>query len=547
MFGKIKTVLNSSSRTISSAAFILGVAALSSRFLGLLRDRILAGKFGAGDELDMYYAAFRLPDLVFSILIMGAISSALIPVFTEHLTQNKKEAWKLINGFLNLALLGLFVIISVLVIFAPQIVSFVAPGFEVEKKAITVTLTRIMFLSPLLFGLGGIFGAVLQTFKRFLIFSLAPLVYNVGIIIGIFVFTPIWGVYGLAWAVVLGAVLHLLIQIPSVIMAGFKYQWILNIYHKGVRKILRLMVPRTVGLAAYQVNLIVITAIASTLVAGSVAIFNFANNLQYVPIGIFGISFATAAFPSLTHAFAQKKVEDLFKHFNSTVRAILFLVVPVSVLMYLLRAQIVRVILGTGQFGWTETRLVAACLGLFSFSIFAQSLIPLLARTFYAMQNTRTPVIISVISIIFNIFLSFFLVMLVKTSIAFSSFWAYILRIEDLSKIEIIGLPLAFSLASIINLVLLALALRKKTDIFKMGRIFPFLLKIVTSTLVMAVVIYIVLRLVAPLVNMKTFVGVLAQGVGAGVAGIGVYLFLTWLLGCSEIKLFGRMLRRKII
>ncbi len=540
----IKKLLNSQSKTIPSAAFILGVAALASRFLGLLRDRILAGKFGAGDELDMYYAAFRLPDLVFSILIVGAVSSALIPVFTQYLSKDRKEAWKLINGFLNLALLGLLVIISVLVIFAPQIISFIAPGFEAEKKAVTVTLTRIMFLSPLLFGLGSIFGAVLQTFKRFLIFSLAAPMYNIGIIIGVLYFTPIWGVYGLAWAVVLGAVLHLLIQIPSVIMAGFKYQWVFDLYHRGVRKILKLMVPRTIGLAAYQVNLIVITAIASTLVAGSVAIFNLANNLQYVPIGIFGISFATAAFPSLTHAFAQKKAEDLFKYFNSTVRTILFLVIPVSVLIYLLRAQIVRVILGTGQFGWTETRLVAACLGLFSLSIFAQSLIPLFARTFYAMQNTRTPVIISVISIIFNIFLSFFLVMLLKTSIAFSSFWAYILRIEDLSKMEIIGLPLAFSLASIINLVLLALALKQKLDIFKMSKIFPFLLKIVGSTFVMAGVVYITLRLVAPLVDMKTFVGVLGQGLAAGLAGAGIYVLLTFLLGCPEASVLKKIFKR---
>jgi len=537
----LRRLLNSQSRTIPSAAFILGIAALSSRFLGLLRDRILAGKFGAGDELDMYYAAFRIPDLVFSILIMGAISSALIPVFTQYLAKDKDEAWKLVNGFLNLAILMLVVIAGILVIFTPWIIPAVAPGFEGAKRDITITLTRIMFLSPILFGLGSIFGAVLQSFKRFLIFSLAAPMYNIGIIIGVLYFTPIWGVYGLAWAVVLGAVLHLLIQIPSVIMAGFRYQWILGIYHKGVRKILKLMIPRTVGLAAYQVNLIVITAIASTLVAGSVAVFNFANNLQYVPVGIFGISFATAAFPSLSHAFAQKKKVELFKHFNSTLRAILFLVIPVSVLIYLLRAQIVRVILGTGQFGWTETRLVAACLGLFSLSIFAQSLIPLLARTFYAMQNTRTPVIISVISIIFNIFLSFFLVMLLKTSIAFSSFWAYILRIEDLSKMEIIGLPLAFSLASIINLLLLILALKKEPEGLKVEKIFPFLLKIVGSTFVMAGIVYITLRLVAPLVDMKTFVGVLAQGLGAGLVGIGVYMFLTWLFRCSEIRMFGRM------
>ncbi|GAI37346.1 unnamed protein product [marine sediment metagenome] len=178
-----------------SAAFILAAAALASRILGLIRDRLLAGQFGAGDELDIYYTAFRLPDLVFSILIMGAISSAFIPIFAQYFRKNKKEAWQLTSGVLNLALLCLIVVAGILVIFAPFIISLIAPGFSGAKREMTILLTRIMFLSPIILGISSILGGVLQYFHRFLIYSLAPILYNIGIIIGILIFVPAQGWY----------------------------------------------------------------------------------------------------------------------------------------------------------------------------------------------------------------------------------------------------------------------------------------------------------------------------------------------------------------
>jgi putative peptidoglycan lipid II flippase len=336
------------SSSISSAALVISVAGILSRVLGLLRDRILASQFGAGDTLDVYYAAFRVPDLLYNLLILGALSAAFIPVFTGLIARNEeKEAWKLADSLLNAALLALVLISGLMVIFTPSIMKIVTPGFSGEKLAQVVMLTRIMFLSPIFLGISGIFGGILNSFKRFLIYSLAPIMYNLGIIVGAVFFVPYLGIIGLAWGVVLGALLHMLIQYPAVKISGFRYRFILDFKNHHLQKVLKLMIPRTMGLAVTQVNLLVVTVIASTLAAGSLSIFNFANNLQSFPLGIFAIPFALAVFPTLSHFSAKDDRENFIASFSQTFRQILFFVIPASVLILVLRAQIVRVVLGS--------------------------------------------------------------------------------------------------------------------------------------------------------------------------------------------------------
>jgi len=543
----LKQLLNSKSKTLFSAAFILAAAALASRILGLIRDRLLAGQFGAGDELDIYYTAFRLPDLVFSILIMGAISSAFIPIFAQYFRKNKKEAWQLTSGVLNLALLCLIVIAGILVIFAPFIISLIAPGFSGAKREMTILLTRIMFLSPIILGISSILGGVLQYFHRFLIYSLAPILYNIGIIIGILIFVPAWGLIGLAWGVVLGAFLHILIQFPSVIYSGLSWRPILDIYHKGVRKIIKLMIPRAIGSVGFQINFLVITAIASTLTSGSIAVFNLSNNLQYVPIGIFGITFATAAFPNLVKAFARKRKKSFSRDFSSIFSQILFLIVPLSALFFILRAQIVRVILGTGEFGWIDTRLTAAALGLFSLSIFAQSLIPLISRAFYAFQNTRTPVLISLISIILNISLSFFFVWSLSGSNIFSSLFSGILKLEDIKEFAILGLPLAFSLANIINFAVLLKLFARRIKWWHPRYILSSFSKITIATLLMGLATYSLLYILDLFLDTHTFIGIFLQGALAAIAGIIIYSLVMILLRSKEILGIKQVILRSIL
>ncbi|MEA3293212.1 MAG: lipid II flippase MurJ, partial [Patescibacteria group bacterium] len=272
----IKKILNIQTKTINSAALVLGAASFVSAVLGLFKNRLLAGVFGAGNELDIYYASFRIPDFITMVLIMGAISAAIIPVFSEYLVRSKEDAWKFFSNLLNLFLFFLIFISIILFIFTPQLISLIAPGFGPEKKALTIVLTRIMFFSPILLGISNIISGTLRVFQRFLVTSLSPILYNAGIIFGLLFFVPLMGLKGLAWGVVLGGFLHLLIQIPILIKLGFRSKLIFNIKEPGFLKVVKLTIPRSIGLAASQINLIVVTAIASCMVAGSIAIFNLA-------------------------------------------------------------------------------------------------------------------------------------------------------------------------------------------------------------------------------------------------------------------------------
>lgn len=530
----ISRLLNGESKTITSAAIIVGAASLASRFLGIIRDRILAGQFGAGDILDTYYAAFRIPDLIYNLLVLGALSAGFIPIFTLLLEkEGRAKAYQLANEILNILIIGLFILCGVLFIFAPQLMALITPGFNPEKMAMTVNLTRIMFLSPLLLGISSVFGGILQSFKRFFIFSLAPIFYNIGIIIGALVFVRFWGIYGLALGVILGALLHLLIQIPTSVYLGFRYQPILKFKDESLKKIVKIMVPRTLTLGISQLNLVVITIIASTLAAGSLAVFNLANNLQIFPVGIFGISFAIAAFPTLSALAMKEEKKDFIESFSNTTREILFFMIPASALMLVLRAQIVRVILGSGNFTWEDTVLTIETLAMFSLSLFAQALIPLLIRGFYAFHNAKTPFIIGLISATINIFLSLFLT---KPFGLFGYNFNF----------GVAGLALAFSIATILNFVLLWIALRIKTHSLDEKKISWSVLKIVVATLVMAAVTQFMKFGIEPYFGTRTFVGIFLQGLIAGLAGIAVFIVVGLALRSQEMNTFVNSVKRRL-
>ncbi|HRY82092.1 MAG TPA: murein biosynthesis integral membrane protein MurJ [Candidatus Moranbacteria bacterium] len=513
--------------SVLSAACLITIAGLLSRLLGLFRDRLLASTFGAGDTLDIYYAAFRIPDLIYNLLILGALSAAFIPVFTGLISNEKeKEAWQLAGGIMNLAV-GLIIIFSALFcIFSPFLMKAITPGFSPEKMEQVVMFTRIMFLSPLFLGISGIFGGVLTSFKRFFIYSLAPIFYNLGIIFGILVFVRFWGPIGLAWGVVLGAFLHMLTQYPSSRQLGFKYSplFIMHIFDHEVRKVFRLMIPRTLGIAVNQINLFVITIFASLLAPGSLAIFNFAQNLQAVPLGIIGVSFAIAVFPTLSAFSSKNDNENFAKTFSETFRQILFFIIPLSVFIFLFRAQIVRVVLGAGEFDWEDTRLTFQCLGIFSLSLFAQSAVPLLARAFYAAHDTKTPFYIALVSEAVNIS-------------------AVVLLI---GKYNILGLAIAFSLASIVQMFLLLSVLRFRYDNLDDREIVISVGKIVIATLFSGAVIQGSKYVVTSFVSLNTFLGVFFQLSVAAVLGALVFLLISYLLKSEEFMMFRDSITKRI-
>ena len=534
----IRKIFNSQTKTVTFAAVLLGTSALISRFLGLIRDRLLAGKFGAGEELDIYFAAFRIPDFVYGILIMGGVAAVFLPVFSEYFKkgENKEDAWKFVNNLLNCFLILLVLICGILALFTPLLINFIAPGFSSENKELAIALTRIMFISPIFFGISSIFSGVLHYFNRFLAYSIAPVIYNLGIIFGILFLVPRFGLYGLAFGVILGAFLHWLLQFPAARNSGYRYLPLLNFKNFGLIKVFKLMVPRTIGAAAYHINLIVITAIASTLTAGSIAIFNFANNLQYFPIGLIGVSFSVAVFPVLARTWTFGLKEEFFKTFSSTFRQILFLIIPTSFLIFILRAQIVRIILGTGEFGWLETRLTAACLGIFSLSIFAASLIPFLVRVFYSFQDTKNPLVVSLISMALNVGFCFLFVFLLGFSNLFQEFIINALKLQGIQDISVVGLPLALSISGIFQLFLLLFFLRKKTTDFRANEILQSFGKILIASVLMAIFTYFSLFFIAGFLNTTTFAGILIQTITACLAASAVYILISVLLKSPEIK-----------
>lgn len=540
--------LNKTTFSIPLAALILGSAALASRILGLVRDRILAGTFGAGEELDIYFAAFRVPDFMYSIVIGGAVSAAFVPVFISYFAKREEEAWEVARSFFYIILFLLLLLSGLLFIFMPFIVPFIAPGFTAESKDLVTLMSRIMLLSSIFLGLSAVFSGVLHSLRKFFIYSLAPIFYNVGIIIGALFFTQYWGVFGLAWGVVLGAFLHMIVQIPISFSSGFRLVPVRHIWHPATGRIIKLMLPRVFGLAAYQINQWVVTAIASTLAVGSLAVFTFANNIHYLPIGIVGISFATAVFPSLSQAASKKQHQRYLYEFSRTLRTVLFLVLPLSTLFFVLRAHIVRIILGTGEFSWDDTRLTAAALGIFAFGIFAYALAPIVARAFYARENTRTPVIASTIGIVVNIVLSLLFIYVIFPREGFLTMLGGLLKIDDLTGITVIGLPLAFSLSGIVAFILLLAAFFKDKDNLPIlpELVFAFL-RIGIASLLTGLVAWLMLQIfVSPLPRTETFINIALQAGWATLGAAGTYMLIAYILKFEELTVLLKALRARL-
>jgi putative peptidoglycan lipid II flippase len=509
--------------SFAQATLLLGATSLLSRLLGLVRDRLFASTFGAGNDLDAYYAAFRIPDLVFNLLILGAISAAFIPVFTELTTKKReREASELTSSLLVTAAVSLSLVVIVMWIFAPQLTTVIAPGFSGAKRELTISLTRIMLFSPILFGLSAIAGGVLNATGRFAAYALAPVLYNIGIIFGVLVLVPMYGVRGVAYGVVIGAFFHMFIQWIG--LRGTELNLRVTVKNtKAFRRVFMLMWPRTISLGILQISLLIETIIASTLAVGSVAVINLANNLQAVASSIVGISIATAIFPILaTHASRGDK-DSLLRDFSLALRQILYVTIPLSLFIILLRAQIVRVILGTGQFSWQDTQLTAAALGLFAFSIFAQSAVQLLLRVYYAIQNTRTPLYISMAVLFVH----------VAAAIPMAYYFG------------VVGLAAAFSIESFAFLFLLLWGLQRKLDFIGISGVRTSLARTTAATIAAGVALWATLHVVAQIVDMSRTWGIAVQGLSGAIMGGLAYLAVSWLLRSEEQRTIFVWLRQR--
>lgn len=536
MFNFLKKLSNHEAKNVSLAALILSIFSFLSFIIGIFRDRLITGTFGAGNELDVYYSAFRIPDFIAMVLMTGAIGVAVIPIFTKTLIKDKENAFNYFSNLLNLSLVGLIIICGILFIFTPQLISLITPGFTPEKQKITAMLTRIMFLSPILMGISNMISAVLRVFQKFLITALAPLVYNLGSIIGIVFFVPRIGISGLAWGIVLGAFFHLLIQIPVLFKVGFKFKKVFNFLDKEFLLTLKLTIPRAIGLAAGQINLVIITIIGSTLIPGSVGVFSLANDLSLPIIGLIAVPFATAVFPALSLAFSKGEKKEMLLKFSSVFRQILFMMIPLTSIAFILRAHLVRIAFGAGRFDWSATKLTAACFGVFMFGLFAQGLIYLMAKTFYAMHNTKIPAITSVISVASTAIFSFIFIWLLSFQNIFSSFVSYILKIEGIHNLPVVGLPLAISLDAVLQLVILLFFLKKKVNDFHGKEILSSLKKVLFATFLTIIFTYFVRQLIGGFAGSKTFWLVLLQAGVSGGFGFTFYLLVAFFLKSQEVR-----------
>lgn len=555
MVQRVVNFLNREFSNINQAAIILGVFTLFSQVLGLVRDRAFAHILGPSARLDVYYAAFKIPDLLFVSIASLASVTVLLPFLVEklgvkengELNGNSERAKKFLNDTFTVFLVAMVIVSILTFVLMPLLVPIVAPGFTGAELRDLVLLSRIMVLSPLFLGLSNLFGSVTQMFKKFFVFALSPVFYNIGIISGVLVFYPLFGLSGLAFGVVLGALLHMLIQFPVLVRHGFVPSYSRRIDWLQLKEMILLSLPRTIGLSLSTISLIAIIALASLMGEGSISIFQFSLNLQNVPLGIIGISYSVAAFPTLARLFTSDNLEAFVAHITLAARQIIFWSLPVMFLFIVLRAQIVRVILGTGNFSWDDTRLTAASLALFAISVTAQSLILLFTRGYYAAGNTKRPLVINVISTIFTIGSAFFLVSFFKSHAFFRFFFESLLRIQDIAASEIIMLPLAYSIGSIVNAFLLWVFFRKDFKITKLGGSFLLLsfIQSFAGAFFIGYVAYYALDVFDNIFNIQTFWGIFGQGTLAGVIGLCSGYVILRVLKNEQVLQIERALHKK--
>lgn len=540
----INKVLNHRTKSSTSAGLVLAGASLLSALLGLIRNRLIAGGFDP-IERDIYFAALRVPSFITTVLIMGAISIAVVPLFREYSQRSEKEGWLFLSAVMNQLPLFLAIISSLLIIFAPQVVAVITPGFAAAVQAEIVWLMRIMLLTPMILGLSTAISGTLQCFDRFLVSSLAPVFHNLGVIIGIVILVPWMGLIGLAWGMVLGAIMHLTIQLPSFfsLRAGQPptFAW----RHVGLKRLLALATPRSLTVIFGQINLLVVTAIASMLAIGSISVYNLAGDFSQALTRLVGVSFSAAIFPTMALAFARRDKLKLLKDFVSSFRQILFLIIPGSILFFLLRAHLVRIVLGTGKFSWEDTRLTAACLGLFCLGIFAQALVTLVSRTFSAIQDNKTPAWVALCAVLLNVVLIFTFISLLGQPGWFQEGLGSFMKIQDIADIRIVGLPLAFSLSNIFQLILLTLVLRKRWSMPFIKNLTGFFLKTALASLVMGVLVYASLYLMAPQVDMQRVVGLVTQVSVALAVALASYLLVSYRLNRVEVVKFFKAIRQE--
>lgn len=534
MVRRLAQFITSEVKGLHEAAYILGVFALLSQFLALVRDRIFASTFGADEVLDLYYAAFKIPDLLFVSIASFVSIYVLIPVISDTFERDQVATRRTIDTVFTVFFAALALVSAGVWFFLPQFLAFLFPGFTPDQVVVAASLSAIMLLQPILLGLSNLLASITQLKGRFLLYAVSPLLYNTGIIFGALVLYPAFGLSGLAWGVVLGAVLHLLVQVPFITKTGLLPRLTVTISWSTIIRVVKLSLPRTMTLASNQLLLLAFLSVASLLSVGSISVMQFAFNLQSVPLSVIGVSYSVAAFPTLAKLFSEGNQAAFVAQIIQAMRAVIFWSLPVIVLVVVLRAQIVRVILGSGEFDWYDTRLVAAALALFVVSLLAQALVMLLVRGFYAAGNTRTPLIANLVSVICSLAIAGALIYFYTTTPGARELVESLFRVEGLVGTTVLMLPLAYSLGLCINMILLLWLFERSYGNLRQA-LFSLVVKSSVASLTAGVIAYWLLQIFDGFMKIDTFLSILAQGALAGIGGLLTWGLLLRLMKSQEL------------
>lgn len=510
--------------SILSAATIIMAASLSSAFLGLIRTRLLISYFYENKAVvDVFWAAFRLPDMVFQIIIVGALSSAFIPVFSRYI-DDKKQSGEIASSMINAVMVVMLALTALIIIFAYPLSKLIAGGFDASQLALMVNLTRIMAIAQIFFGFSSFLTGIIQSNHRFLIPALSPILYNLGIILGIVVFGPSLGIYGPAIGVVIGAVLHLLAQLPLAHQLGFRYFPTIFKKSAAVTEMGRLMLPRILTLSLTQIEATAIITFSSWLSSGSVTIMAIAQQLSGMPVRLIGVPIGQASLPFFAKNTSKNNLSELAIMVNNTILEMLYLALSFSALILVLRIPLVRLAYGADSFPWAETVLTGKLVAILALSIAARSLTHILVRVFYAFHNTKIPLLVNLISTILNVSLSYYFLFIIKSGV--------------------LGMAFAVTFASLVETAVLTGVLYSFTK-FAISKLFVPLGKILFATIITGFSLWIPLRILDQMVfdTTRTLPLVMLTA-SVCLIGFAVYLSLSYFLSIRELSVFATLFEK---
>ncbi len=513
LISKSQDLLNRKSSSILSAAGIIGASYLLSALLGLVRNHLLVARFfSQAANLDVYFAAFVVPDTVFQLLVVGAVSAAFIPIYQEYFAKSKEEANHLANAALTVVGLFFFIFSLLIVIFARPIAGLLA-HYPPQELDLMANLIRIMSIGQMLFTVSSFLTGVLQSHRRFLIPAIAPLLYNVGTIAGIYFLSSRFGIYSAAIGVVFGALLHMLIQLPAAGALGYWPKIIFQPKHQGVKTMVRLMPPRALALGLDQIERWVAVNLTSFLAAGSLSIFNFARQLYVLPISLFGVSLSQASFPALAEEAILPDKTKFKETLSKSILQIFFFALPASVLVLVLRIPLVRIAFGAKSFPWDATLLTGRSLAYLSLAIAPQAVTNTLTRALYAMKNTRTSLIIG------------FITMVVFVSLAY--------LFDGTIERDVAGITLAMSIGNLLDFFLSYRAVSSRVGALGISkRIIKMLIVSVFTGIALWVPMHLLDQYVFDTTRTIPLIGLTLT---VSIVGFSVYLFFCWLFKIEEL------------